>query len=781
MKKSCIFQGIISLLISIISMLASPMLFAAPGDTIIVQTVTFDDTLQLGAETYVYPPPRGEFHKTQNNYYQGGTYLFPPDTFRFEKILMYFTLKCDSKNFPACGEWDIIAFIYAYKDSNRFELGRFETPFGYGVNLGNGFTWIYDVSDFRSILKDSVTIKYVVPQQGQTRYELLDLKFMMIEGTPPRDVINIEKLWYGGFRIGDNLDPVDSHLQPIRVSLLPNVKTTKIRATIAGDGWGGSTGCAEFCAKEHWIDVNGTKRFDWYVWDDKCDMNPLYPQGGTWLHARSNRCPGAQMETKEFELTPFVNDSVVTLDYNIEPYTYPEDGEFWPLYTIETQLVSYGPYNFKLDASVENIIAPNPWQFYNRSNPICSKPSIILKNNGSDNLSSLDIDYGVETLSNNTYKWSGNLKFGEKDTVELPPIDFGNQDIMAFYAEVKSPNGVADEYQLNNRMTTTTKLVPYYFNDLILKYQTNNYPENRFSYTIKDINDSTIYYKNDIQPSTLYNDTFHLKDGCYELRFINEIGFGIDYWLLKQQKYTSGWIKLSNLYRDIKLFTGEFGREIFHQFTVGPKPMIVTNLDTLDFGKVKLNEQKELTFEISPGNNQSLQITNVNVVFGINRGYLATTDPPIYNEPVILKSGEKMIITVRFTPKKEGSSVTNLVINCNDERLLDKVIKLIGIGVDPNSIEDNNNIEPPLELVVQPNPVHEKAEIIFTGSTGNFYNNTKLTLINPLGQELKVLFDGRADAIFNKINFTTDGIAKGIYYLNLKSDNNATTIPIVVF
>ncbi|MFH1320053.1 MAG: hypothetical protein ABII90_05285 [Bacteroidota bacterium] len=63
--------------------------YAGPGDTIIVQTFTFG-----------LP--------------QNDKFVFPPDTVRFEKILMYYTLKCNPAQNPACGEWNYLTYTYLY-------------------------------------------------------------------------------------------------------------------------------------------------------------------------------------------------------------------------------------------------------------------------------------------------------------------------------------------------------------------------------------------------------------------------------------------------------------------------------------------------------------------------------------------------------------------------------------------------------------------------------------------------------------------------------------------
>ena len=54
---------------------------------------------------------------------------------------------------------------------------------------------------------------------------------------------------------------------------------------------------------------------------------------------------------------------------------------------------------------------------------MCSRPKVLIKNNGSTTLTSLDITYSVDGISPKTYTWTGNLKFLETKEVELPPLD----------------------------------------------------------------------------------------------------------------------------------------------------------------------------------------------------------------------------------------------------------------------------------------------------------------------------------------------------------------------
>ena len=126
-----------------------------------------------------------------------------------------------------------------------------------------------------------------------------------------------------------------------------------------------------------------------------------------------------QIHTIIEDITPFINvgvDTEVNVDYNIEEDPYGN-------YVTEIFFVSYGEPNFSHDASIEEIIAPNNFKENGRFNPICGNPIIRIKNTGSENLTTLNITYGIEGMTEYTYTWEGSLAFLQEEIVELPTID----------------------------------------------------------------------------------------------------------------------------------------------------------------------------------------------------------------------------------------------------------------------------------------------------------------------------------------------------------------------
>lgn len=448
---------------------------------------------------------------------------------------------------------------------NKWELGRFITPYGNGLSLGNGWTWIYDVSDFVHLLKDTVFLK------AGNFQELLDLKFAFIEGTPPRDVIQINNIWQGNF----NLSNFDVKVAAKTLQIDTAAKMIKLRTTLTGHGMGATNNCAEFCSNIHKMKVNGQTIRQWEILQP-CALNPLYPQGGTWVYDRAAWCPGMPATMQEFELDTFIVNNQLTIDYDID---YNPDGN----YVTESQLVTYTSPNFQHDASLVDIIAPNNYEVHTRFNPICGKPIVKIKNTGKINLTAVDIEFGFTTGNINVFHWVGNLSFMETAEITLPIPDWNSISgtTGSFWAEVKLPNGYADEYILNNRLTVDFKSVPV---NTQSEYQMNllcNHKPNETSWKLEDAN-GNIIVQNDtgMFANTWYSKNFNLPDGCYKL-IITDLGDdGLRFWA-NMPPNGSGTAGQAILRKNIgagfviaNTFQTDFGRETSYSFVVNSASVI---------------------------------------------------------------------------------------------------------------------------------------------------------------------------------------------------------------
>lgn len=446
-----------------------------------------------------------------------------------------------------------------YELTVPYELARYITPYGNGLSLGDGFTWIYDVTDFRPLLKDSVHLT------AGNFQELLDLDFYMIEGTPPREVYRIDRLWNGYYSLGnfENLLPADTVVLP------DSAAGAKLKIITSGHEWDNPTNCAEFCQKNHWVTLDGSTVAAWQILN-KCSTNPLYPQGGTWTYDRAGWCPGAKVAERHIELTPYLDGDTVILDYHCDPDPYGA-------YSVSSYLFSYGPPSYSMDAELTEILAPNDQKFYGRImpdsagplfNPICGQPVVRIRNSGSDTLTSLVIVYGPESGSMKTFQWTGSLAFMESAEAVLDPIDWngytpGNN---GFVATLSLPNGGQDENPLNNTVRSTFALVPEFPNEFILTLKTNHRGfENRWE--IIGENGEVVIERGNFGNDEVYADTILLDDGCYTFRITDTGDDGLSHWASSQG---SGYINFRNVNGNVMYSpNSDFGYFTAKSFTVG--------------------------------------------------------------------------------------------------------------------------------------------------------------------------------------------------------------------
>lgn len=501
----------------------------------------------------------------------------------------------------------------------RYEIGRFITPYGINLDLGAGFTWVYDVTDYRTLLHDSVRLS------AGNWQEQLDLQFIFIKGTPTRDILKIENVWNGNY----GLSTFENTVLPKDVNLLPNASGFRLKTRTTGHGQGGATGCGEFCPKTHSVVVGGTTRYSWELWNE-CALNPLYPQGGTWVYDRAGWCPGMDVNTYDWELTPFVSPGATTnIDYNA---TSDPQGN----YILETQLVTYGAPNFTLDASVEHIKSPSKADLYRRYNPICSNPIITIKNNGSTTLTSLKIKYGIRGSLLAEYNWTGSLKFLEEADVHLNSFwwtGVGNE----FEVALSEPNGGQDQYADNNGMTSTFDVPPALPADLIFEMRSNNTLED--SYTIKDEAGNIVVQRAATATVTTYKDTVHLAPGCYEFRLLDSENDGLAFWANTAQG--SGTMRIRNAVTgtQIKSFATDFGAEIFYHFRVGYN-LEAGEIDANDYIQIYPNPSRGLvTVDIGSAAGAELKISVFNslgeVIYQTNKSasFNSSTEIDLSQQP----------------------------------------------------------------------------------------------------------------------------------------------------
>jgi subtilisin family serine protease len=172
------------------------------------------------------------------------------------------------------------------------------------------------------------------------------------------------------------------------------------------------------------------------------------------------------------------------------------------------------------DAGINSVTSP--------TGSICASsdsPVVVLRNYGSNTLTSVTINYSLDGGSNNTYSWSGSLAQNATANVTLPSLSFGNGN-HTFDVSTSDPNGQVDANTANDGVSSSFSSGS---NSVTLSITFDNYPEET-SWDIKDGGGATVAsggtYGSQADGSTLVI-PLCLADGCFDFTIYDVYGDGI--------------------------------------------------------------------------------------------------------------------------------------------------------------------------------------------------------------------------------------------------------------
>ncbi|MFH1051324.1 MAG: LamG-like jellyroll fold domain-containing protein [bacterium] len=456
-----------------------------------------------------------------------------------------------------------------YEKTEPYEIGRYITPYGKGLDLGqDGFTWIYDVTDYRPLLTGDVDF------EAGNQQELIDVRFDFIKGTPPRDVLKINRIWgpMGSFSY-KNLDS-DISFPAKSIQLSPEAKQFKVRARLTGHGHNSNDGeyphCCEWKDNAHYLFVNSEQIAEWKIWRyTQCGLNAIYPQGGTWPGQREGWCPGDMVYDYDYEITDYVSVNSVTIDYDITDVPANNQGMGNGNYIANMELFEYSDFNHDVDAEVYRVMSPSNEPYYSRFITTCYPPSIIIRNNGKNPLTSLTLNYSVSGGVAQNYNWAGNIQPNTFDTLMIPVENNAyliGDDMHEFTVSVSEPNGTADKYTVNDSYTTQFDM-PDMYKEMVIWYRTNNEPQ-YYEYNIRDVQGNVVFNRAGLNSNTLYKDEIILPSACYMLEFLSMRNTGLSYWAYAGQG--QGYIRIYDKNEQLlKSFNSDFGYGIYYSFDLG--------------------------------------------------------------------------------------------------------------------------------------------------------------------------------------------------------------------
>jgi len=524
--------------------------------------------------------------------------VFPDSSHSWHQIILEYTMGCAS---GGCSDWDYTTVVdlliptgamdssisridtlstnplqidtvwSRFQVKERYELSKVITPYGGSLAQNWTRTFHFDVSDYYPLLRDSVEID--VRYQGWSSGFSATLNFIMIEGDPVREVYRLENLYRGGFRYL-NSNQFESEFMPARaLALHPQASQFYLLAAPSGHGFVNDANCAEFCERDYYVYVDGVKVAEQAMWRDDCGLNDLWPQAGTWLYDRANWCPGDRVNIHRHDLSAYLSGAD-SIDVDVEAYSYTQPGGQSPAsYNMLVQLFHLGPFEKSLDVAIDDILQPTNSDEHARFNPVCDNAIIAVENRGDQDITSLEIAYG---LKGNTqwrkFTWTGSLASLEREEIVLPMDSLSdwtslNSDL-EFMVQIERVNGQAgDEVDFNNRMAVPIKLPLQYPNPMRFELRTNN-AGNETHWKLEDAWGNTLYSGDNLANNTTYRDTFNLAPGCYHLVVSDREKDGLSFFANNDG---SGRILMRNVGGSFfyEIYNPNFGTEFSTYFTVG--------------------------------------------------------------------------------------------------------------------------------------------------------------------------------------------------------------------
>ncbi len=259
---------------------------------------------------------------------------------------------CPNDKEEDCDPWDRRANIDVRgPDGNWIQLIRYMTPYGVACNHD------FDLTQYISVLQGEVEFRVFIDTWAKGWK--IDLDFTYNNEAPEYLYSHVDRIWDGDFSFGNisNLKPV-----PVKNFGFPiGAEASTLKLSTTGHGWGAnnSGNAAEFYETTHHIWVDGTETFDQHLWNI-CNPNPddCTGQKGTWYHPRAGWCPGAIAPTQDYDLSSFIENGTIDLEYifdqDYKDFCHPGNpdcvsgttctdcnGDTQPLYMVDVHVVSY--------------------------------------------------------------------------------------------------------------------------------------------------------------------------------------------------------------------------------------------------------------------------------------------------------------------------------------------------------------------------------------------------------------------------------------------------------
>lgn len=147
-------------------------------------------------------------------------------------------------------------------------------------------------------------------------------------------------------------------------------------------------------------------------------------------------------------------------------------------------------------------------------------PQVLLQNTGENPITSVDISYNVNSGTNQSYTWTGNLTSLQSELVTLPEISYSVQPVNTVSITIAN-----DDDNSNNTITKNFNQTFTNTNDLTLILNTDN-QGSQCSWEIIDVSGAVVASGGPYGNNENHNETFNLAGDCYKFNLYDTGGNG---------------------------------------------------------------------------------------------------------------------------------------------------------------------------------------------------------------------------------------------------------------
>ena len=231
------------------------------------------------------------------------------------------------------------------------------------------------------------------------------------------------------------------------------------------------------------------------------------------------------------------------------------------------------------DAGISTVTSPQ--------GPYCVDnfdPEITLRNYGTNNLTTVSINYDIDGTTNNFYSWTGNLAPGGTEIITLPNM-ISTAGSHTFNAYTFLPNGNTDSNPLNDAASANYSAT-IGGQDILVEINTDCWGS-EITWTIEDSNSNILASGgpySDVAGGELITETICLADDCYDFIINDSYGDGM---------YGSQWgsCSVDGNYTITHVYTGtvlastiatnaDFGNQEINSFCVTPPTICGMNVSS---------------------------------------------------------------------------------------------------------------------------------------------------------------------------------------------------------